>query len=254
MFFDKRFFCDFCSMNLVVDIGNTLVKYAVFNKRELVVDERSAPEAYVPKIKEFFGRYPQIENAILSTVGNLDQKHYKVLSLFSEVHLLSHRSKMPFKNRYATPHTLGMDRIALAAGAICHNPKGNTLVIDMGTCITYDMVTASGDYLGGAISPGVEMRYRAMHDQTAKLPLLQVEFPSDFIGNTTALSMHSGVVQGILHELEGTIAQYNDRFEHVTVMLTGGNSHVFSKGVKSSVIVLPQLLLRGLNFLLECNT
>lgn len=247
------FFHELCLMNLVVDVGNTLVKYAVFEKRKLLVDQSSESGLYVSMIKELFEVYPRIEYAILSSVGDLDKKKFEILSLFCKAHVLSHTSKVPFKNSYATPHTLGMDRIALATAAFYHNPNGNTLVIDMGTCITYDLVNDHGEYLGGAISPGLGMRYRAMHEQTAKLPMLEAETPLDFIGNTTANSMHNGVIQGIVHELNGTIDQYKNRFKDLTVILTGGDSHFFAKRLKNSIFANSKFLLEGLNYLLEYN-
>ena len=240
-------------MNLIVDIGNTLVKYAVFDQKQLLVTENSACGVFLSKVKALFESYPKIERAILSSVKALENKEFEILSLFCKVHLLSPGSKVPFKNQYTSPKTLGVDRIALATAAFYHNPKGNTLVIDMGTCITYDFVDKHGVYHGGAISPGLFMRYRAMHDQTAKLPLLEPEFPLDFIGKTTAASMHNGVVQGICHELDGTIAQYKNRFPLLTVILTGGDSHFFAKRLKNSIFAHSKFLLEGLNYLLEYN-
>ena len=240
-------------MNLVVDIGNTLVKYAVFDHQKLLMDQSSESGLYVSKIKELFEIYPKIEQAIISSVGDLDKKQFEILSLFCKVHILSQRSKIPFKNQYGTPQTLGMDRIALATAAFYHNPKGNTLVIDMGTCITYDFINGHGEYLGGAISPGLRMRYKAMHGQTKKLPLLEPEIPLDFIGNSTANSMHNGVIQGICHELDGIIDQYKNRFKHLTVILTGGDFHFFAKRLKNSIFANSKFLLEGLNYLLEYN-
>ncbi|MEM8507967.1 MAG: type III pantothenate kinase [Bacteroidota bacterium] len=246
-------FPDLWNMNLVVDIGNTQVKYAVFDQEKILVTESSACGVFLSKIKTLFETYPKIEYALLSSVKNLENKEFEVLSLFCKVHLLSSASRVPFKNRYASPETLGVDRMALATAAFYHNPKGNTLVIDMGTCITYDFIDHHGGYHGGAISPGLNMRYRAMHAQTSKLPLLEPEFPQEFIGNTTARSMHTGVVQGICHELDGTIAQYKNRFLLLTVILTGGDSHFFAKRLKNSIFAHSKFLLEGLNYLLEYN-
>ena len=240
-------------MNLVIDIGNTMVKYAVFEKQRLIVDQSFEVEALVPKIKELFEIYPDIEDAILSSVGKPHKKQLDVLSLFCNVHVLSAETRLPFKNNYATPATLGVDRIALATAAFYHNPKGNTLVIDMGTCITFDMMDAHGTYLGGAISPGVLMRYRAMHELTSKLPLLTPKFTFDFIGNNTEACMHIGVLQGICHEVDSTIDEYRGRFEHLTVILTGGDSHFFAKRLKNSIFANSKFLLEGLNYLLEYN-
>ena len=246
-------FPDLCLMNLIVDVGNTLVKYAVFDKGKLLVDQNTERERFVSTIKELFEVYPKIDHAILSSVGDLDKKQFEVLSLFCKVHLLSSNSKLPFKNSYATPQTLGVDRMALVTAAFYHNPNGNTLVIDMGSCITYDMINDYGEYLGGAISPGLLMRYKAMHQQTANLPLLEPEEPLDFIGNTTATCMHNGVIQGIGHEIDGAIAQYKNRFQHLTVILTGGDSHFFAKRLKNSIFAHSKFLLEGLNYLLEYN-
>ncbi len=217
------------------------------------MEQRSEQQLYVSKIKELFEIYPKIEHAIISSVGDVGKKQFEVLSLFCKVHILSHKSKVPFKNSYATPQSLGMDRIALATAAFYHKPKANTLVIDMGTCITYDIINSGGEYLGGAISPGLHMRYKAMHQQTKKLPLLEPEIPLDFIGNSTANSMHNGVIQGICHELDGAIDQYKNRFEHLTVILTGGDSHFFAKRLKNSIFANSKFLLEGLNYLLEYN-
>ena len=246
-------FHELWGMNLVVDIGNTLVKYAVFREHKLLMNQSSELSLFVTKVKELFEFYPKIEQAIISTVGDLDKKHVEVLTLFCNVHVLSHDSKLPFKNKYATPQSLGMDRIALATSAFFQYPKTNTLVIDMGTCITYDFMNSHGEYLGGSIAPGLQMRYKAMHQQTQKLPLLDPEIPLDFIGDSTTSSMHNGVIQGILHELEGVIEQYKNRFEHLTVILTGGDSHFFAKRLKNSIFANSKFLLEGLNYLLEYN-
>jgi len=240
-------------MNLVVDVGNTLVKYAIFDHEKLLVDQTSESGLYLTKIKELFEVFPKIEHAILSSVGDLDKKQFEILSLFCKTHILSDGSRVPYKNGYATPQTLGVDRIALVASAYYKYPKTDVLVIDMGTCITYDVITRHGEYLGGAISPGLNMRYKAMHQQTQKLPLLEPEFPMDFIGDSTNNSMHNGVVQGICHELDGTIDQYKNRFEHLTVILTGGDSHFFAKRLKNSIFANSKFLLEGLNYLLEYN-
>jgi len=240
-------------MNLVIDIGNTLIKYAVFDNGRILLEQASEPDLLLTGIKEIFENFSKIDHALISSVGLLDRKERDMVSLFCKVHVLSNNSKIPFKNSYATPRTLGMDRVALAAAAFYHNPRGNTLVIDTGTCITYDMVNNAGEYVGGAISPGVLMRYKAMHDQTAKLPLLDPVEISDFIGNSTKTSMHSGVVNGILQEIDGVISQYKTRFQDLTVILTGGDSHFFAKRLKNTIFANPKFLLKGLNHLLEYN-
>ncbi len=240
-------------MNLVIDIGNTLTKYAVFDGRKIIFDESSTSNLFLSKVKELFEQYPKINRALIASVASLDGNELDVVSLFCKVHLLSNDSKVPFKNSYATPKTLGTDRIALATAAFYQNPRGNTLVIDAGTCITYDMVNDVGEYVGGAISPGVQMRYRAMHEMTNALPLLQPEEILDFIGNSTKTSMHSGVINGVSLEIDGVINQYNLRFQDLTVILTGGDSHFFANRLKNTIFANSKFLLEGLNYLLEYN-
>ncbi|WP_375325520.1 type III pantothenate kinase [Flagellimonas sp. GZD32] len=241
-------------MNLVIDIGNTLVKYAVFENRTLVYDQSSESGLFLSKIKELFERYPRIRKAIISSVGPLNRKERDIVAMFCKVHVLSSASEVPFKNSYATPQTLGVDRLALATAAFYQNPRGNTLVIDSGTCITYDMVNNFGEYVGGAISPGVQMRYNAMHNQTAGLPQLKPDDFMDFIGNSTASCMHSGVINGVAKEVDGVIEQYRSRFQDLTVILTGGDSHFFAKRLKNTIFANSKFLLEGLNCLLEYNT
>ncbi|MEM9001108.1 MAG: type III pantothenate kinase [Bacteroidota bacterium] len=240
-------------MNLVVDIGNTFTKFAVFDGNKLRFDENFGSALFLSKLKTLFETYPKIGHAIIASVGEAHKKQCDIVSLFCKVHVLSRTSKIPFKNSYATPHTLGMDRLALAAAAFYKNPRQNTLVIDAGTCITYDIINDYGEYLGGAISPGLAMRYRSMHRQTANLPLLQPEDIIDFIGNSTETSMHSGVINGMVQEIDGVIDQYRQRFRYLTVILTGGDVHFFAKRLKNTIFANSKFLLEGLNYLLEYN-
>ncbi len=240
-------------MNLVIDIGNTLIKYAVFENRRMVYDQVSESGLFLSKIKELFEHYPKINYAIISSVGKLDKTEKDIVSLFCKVHVLSSASKVPFKNSYATPQTLGVDRLALATAAFYQNPRGNTLAVDAGTCITYDMVNNAGEYVGGAISPGVRMRYKAMHNQTAGLPLLEPEELLDFVGNSTQSCMHSGVINGVACEVDGVIDQYRARYQDLTVILTGGDAHFFAKRLKNTIFANSKFLLEGLNCLLEYN-
>lgn len=240
-------------MNLIIDVGNTATKLAVFQSEKLVFDEAIEKGSLIEKVKEVFGLYPNISRAILSSVGEFDPKELAALAIFCEVRIVDHTTKIPFKNSYATPQTLGVDRIALATAAFYLNPDGNTLVLDAGTCITYDMVNDYGEYMGGAISPGVNMRYKAMHEQTSKLPLLEKETPLNLIGNSTETSMHSGVVNGICAEIDGVIDRYKSRFADLTVILTGGDAQFLSKRLKNTIFADSKFLLRGLNYLLEYN-
>jgi type III pantothenate kinase len=245
---------DLCFMNLIVDAGNTFVKFAVYKSDRLESFYQMPLADFCPGVKKVFEAFPGIRQAIVSSVTHLDKNCLDVLKVFCPVHLLDQNSRVPFKNSYATPQTLGVDRIALATAAFYHNPHGNTLVVDAGSCITYDMVNDYGEYLGGAISPGLRMRYTAMHDQTSRLPQLdpEEELP-DFIGNSTQSSMHSGVIHGICFEIDGFIDMYTSRFSHLTVILTGGDAQFLSKRLKSTIFANSNFLLEGLNYLLEYN-
>jgi len=240
-------------MNLIIDAGNTLLKIAVFDKTRMIFIERKAITDFPESVKSVLHKYPNIKRAIVSNVGVLQKKDMDVLTIFCDVHQLSHISKAPFKNSYATANTLGVDRIALATAAFYWNPNANTLVIDAGTCITYDIINDYGEYLGGAISPGLEMRYKALHNQTSRLPLLQTSDLLDFIGNSTETSIHSGVINGTCKEIDGVIKQYNSRFEDLTVILTGGDAQFLSKRLKNTIFAHSNFLLEGLNYLLEYN-
>ena len=240
-------------MNLIIDAGNTFVKLAVFENGSILYDENTEVSNLIKKVKEVFDNYPKIEWAIVSSVVNLTKKQINALAIFCNVHILDQKSKTPFKNSYATPQTLGVDRIALATAAFYHNPKGNTLVIDAGTCITYDMINDIGEYLGGGISPGLAMRYKALHQNTSKLPFLDIKDPIDLIGNTTDSSIHSGVVNGVCAEIDGVIDQYKSRFKDLTVILTGGDALFLSKRLKNTIFALSKFLLEGLNYLLDYN-
>ena len=240
-------------MNLIIDAGNTMVKYAVFNKEDIVFKQQTTADEVLLTAKKICDDYPRIGRCIFSSVNTLNEKIIPLLSVFCEVIHLDSSTPTPFKNSYASPRTLGVDRIALATAAFYQNPKGNTLVIDAGTCVTYDMINDYGEYLGGAISPGLRMRYKALHGQTARLPLLEPVDLLDFIGNTSETSVHSGVLNGLQHEIDGFVDQYKSRFVDLTVILTGGDAHFLSKRLKNTIFADSNFLLKGLNYLLEYN-
>ncbi|WP_291867072.1 type III pantothenate kinase [Maribacter sp.] len=240
-------------MNLIVDVGNTNVKLAVFKEDSLLSLAVIEGGGLDEKIKNIFKEFPKIEDSIVSSVGNLRDNDLNFLKKQTKVHLLSANSKIAFTSKYATPKTLGVDRIALAMAAVKMFPRKNTLVIDAGSCVTYDFIDSDGVYLGGAISPGIEMRYKALHNLTSKLPLLKKDSAPDFIGDTTETSIHSGVVNGISLEIDGVIDQYQSRFKDLTVILTGGDTHFLSKRLKNTIFADSKFLLKGLNYLLEHN-
>jgi type III pantothenate kinase len=240
-------------MNLIIDAGNTKIKLAIFRKKTLVHDEAVDQNAFLDAVKNIFKRYPNINRAIVSNVGILAEGQIKVISVFCKVHSLSSQSKIPYKNSYTSPQTLGVDRMALVTAAYYRAPHSNTLVIDAGSCITYDIINDFDEYLGGAISPGIQMRYTAMHEHTANLPNLQKKEVLDYIGNSTENCMHSGVVNGVTNEIDGVINQYKSRFKDLTVILTGGDAQFLSKRLKNTIFADSKFLMKGLNYLLEYN-
>lgn len=239
-------------MNLIVDAGNTRVKLAVFEKDTLVevifIDENEL----LSEIKKILKKY-KITAGILSNVGFIAEYEMQKLQNLVNLLVLSSFTNVPFNNLYETVETLGVDRIALVAAAVKKYAKRNILIIDAGTCITFDFVNDQSEYLGGAISPGIEMRYKALHDFTSKLPLLEKKIAQNFIGMNTNESINSGVVNGVINELEGVISQYKNKYSDLTVVLTGGDTNFLAKQLKSSIFANPNFLLEGLNEILIFN-
>ena len=241
-------------MNLVIDVGNTLVKLAVFQEGKLVEIERFLIDFFSEEILKKIDKYPEIEHIILSSVVQVPDEWIKLLQKKGRLVVLSENTLLPFKNNYASPDTLGKDRLALVAGAKVLFPNRNVLVIDAGSCITYDFLQENS-YEGGAISPGLQMRFKAMHNFTAKLPLItQAEKKkSSLIGKTTEENMIIGVLTGIQLEIDGFIEAYKSQYEDLTVILSGGDSELLSRSLKNGIFAPENFLLRGLNSILEFN-
>jgi len=240
-------------MNLIIDVGNTKVKLAIFDNQKCVKKASSTHGKFLNKIKTLHKDYPSIENAIISSVGNISSDDLKQLKELFKLLVLSSSTKIPFENCYETPTTLGVDRIALVSASVNKYPDKNVLIIDAGTCITYDFVTDQNKYLGGAISPGIRLRYKSLHNLTASLPLLDTKPPKNLIGNSTSQSIHSGIINGILKELDGIVHEYEKKYQDLTVILTGGDAKFLSKQLKISIFANSNFLLEGLNFILEFN-
>lgn len=240
-------------MNLVIDIGNTLVKMAVFQGDKLIKKKTSLKQNFFKNLEELDQSFPNIEDVLLSSVSKTPSKWLQKLQEDYKVIVLDQELPQVFQNAYATPKTLGNDRIALVSAACKSYPTQNVLVIDAGTCITFDFKNAENRYFGGAISPGLQMRFQAMHTFTENLPLLEPEEEVELIGNTTVKSMQSGVVTGIIAEIEGVISRYNSQFEDLTIILTGGDAQFLCKRLKNSIFANSNFLLEGLNYILEFN-
>jgi len=239
-------------MNLIIDIGNTRIKNAVFDEGELIHNEIFTDENFLKGTLKIIEKY-QCKNAIISSVGAV--KKYDLIQLKSKIKLfvLNSETKVPFENKYSTPKTLGVDRIALVSSAVSNFPKKNVLIIDAGTCITYDFVNNEGCYFGGAISPGISMRYRALNKFTKKLPLLEPSNNYNLIGDSTETSIHSGVIFGVISEIDSAVLQYKEKNEDLTVVLTGGDVNFLANKLKNGIFANPNFLLKGLNTILTYN-
>ncbi|MGB3948323.1 MAG: type III pantothenate kinase [Bacteroidia bacterium] len=246
-------------MNLIIDIGNTRVKAALFEQGGLVqqwayfytTEELPVVADFIVKdiLKSF-----EIKQAIVaSVVEPLDGFLIKIKEYVPTL-LFSSTTPIPIKNNYQTATTLGSDRLAAAIGGNRLYRNKNLLVIDAGTCIKYNFVSEKNEYLGGAISPGLKMRFKALNQFTSRLPLIEAqETFTTLIGQTTQQSILSGVQNGACAEIDAFIEQYNQLFQHLEVILTGGDAFFFEKRLKKPIFTDSFLILKGLNTILEYN-
>jgi type III pantothenate kinase len=243
-------------MILVVDVGNTRVKVAVFEKDTLLDHFVFQKELLEKKIATILKKHESLTDLVVASVGNVEKEVFMSFEKQLKVHFISKDTPMPFENRYATPKTLGIDRMVLAAGAVLSFPEQNRLVIDAGTCITYDFINSKNQYLGGAIAPGIRLRYAALNNYTANLPLLTLadyqkhEISDDcsgFIGNSTEQSIHIGVLNGVVHEIDGFIEQYRKEYSNFIIILTGGDTDFLAKRLKNTIFANSNFLLESLN-------
>ena len=238
-------------MILTIDVGNTRIKGAVFESDTLVEQFQFEPKALQNGIESILNKYPSTSDLVVASVGNFDKNDFLSFSNQIAIYFISHTDPFPFLNAYATPNTLGIDRMVLAAGATLRYPNQNRLVIDAGTCITYDMINKEGIYYGGSISAGINMRLKAMHQFTSKLPLVPFDesFDKNF-GQNSSEAILSGVLNGVWFEAKGFLeAQQTNNFK---VILCGGDAPFFDTRFKNSIfahLILhePNLVLIGLN-------
>lgn len=240
-------------MLLAIDVGNTQIKTAVFEQNTLVQKEIISYLDWKNEVKNTLKNFPKIDTIVVTSVGKLLKEDFLDLSESVKLHFISKESKFPFQNLYSSPNTLGIDRMVLAAGAVLQFPDKNRLVIDAGTCITYDFIDAKDNYLGGAISPGIRLRYEALHNYTAKLPLLSKENPEKLIGNSTSQSIHSGIINGVTMEIEGFINSNLDKNDNFIIILTGGDSDFLAERLKNTIFANPNFLLESLNQTFQYN-
>ncbi|MGB1206308.1 MAG: type III pantothenate kinase [Chitinophagales bacterium] len=239
-------------INLCLDIGNTRLKAAIFNEKEELIYHNIFASFTKNHLEKIFANF-NIQQAILSSVAN----HATFINTFLEkrtffVHL-THNTSLPITNAYATPKTLGRDRLAVVVGGKVLFPTCDILAIDAGTCITYDFIDQKNVYHGGSISLGLQMRFRALQHFTDKLPLVNKTATSELIGKTTETAITSGVMQGTAAEMNGIIAQYRQKYPNIKVLLTGGDANFFETQAKSEIFVRQNLVLEGLNKILNYN-
>jgi type III pantothenate kinase len=241
-------------MNLVLDLGNSFGKIAVCDNNQ-VIEAATYDKISNREIAYFNARYSGINGVIISSVVNYSREIIDYLNnLYSTCIELDHFTPIPLENRYRTPETLGYDRIAAAVGAYTIYPGRTVLVIDAGTAITYDIVTAKGEFLGGNISPGLEVRFKSLHKYTTRLPHLErPEEKPPLVGNSTREAIQSGVVNGLMFEVDGFIETISQKYPKLQVVLTGGDANYFVGKLKSSIFVDLNLNLIGLNRILEHN-
>ena len=239
-------------MDLVIDIGNTLRKVAVFSEEGEMVrlfQERSLSVAFLERLFDeyAFGR------AIVSSVGSDEEEAMAWLSGRTRLVRFTHECRLPITLRYATPETLGTDRIANAVGANALYPQCNVLSIMAGTCLVADFVNVEGEYLGGSISPGLRMRFQALPHFTARLPLVEPENIDFLIGDTTQKSILSGVILGLASEIDGLIFQYERQFAPLKVIFSGGDSELLHNFIKKRIFAAQNPILLGLHKILKLN-
>ncbi len=237
-------------MNLIIDKGNTRSKIAVFNGGEIVFIQKTTFLS-CSFLEHLFQQYP-IRNAILSTVSGIDSSVLDFLYLRCNFINFSVETPMPIKLSYATLKTLGSDRLAAVLGAYFLKPQENFIVIDCGTCITYE-VFVGGCYLGGCILPGMEMRFRALNNDTEGLPIVKPQATDDFFGNETTTAIQTGVQNGIVYEIEGFLSRIREQYGNLDIFLTGGDALFFEKYLKNRIFAVENLTLIGLNGLIEYN-
>jgi len=240
-------------MNLVIDVGNSKVKFFLFKNNKSVHIEISDISDFT-KTLESINDKNEINNVICSSVtSNYDSiisENLKTPKIYS---LLDDSLLIPFENNYRTKNSLGQDRIALVSAAIKNYPNMNNLIIDLGTCITYDFIDSNKIYYGGAISPGLNLRYRSLNDYTSNLPLLEFEEVNKILGTTTNESIHSGIYFGVIAEVNNYIQLLKKDYPELNVIIVGGFSKFLFNKIKNAIFADQDFLAQGLNYIINYN-
>ena len=238
-------------ITICFDFGNTRKKAVVFNGKKIsqgIVLKDDSLET----ISDLINRI-QPQKSILSSVINHNVSIEELLSSKTKFHRLNHLSKLPFTTPVGKPETIGADRLALAAAAVKFYPKKNNFIIGLGSCITYNFINKYHEFLGGAISPGMEMRLRSLNQFTAKLPLVKAESNVPLIGYDTKTNILTGVVMGMAKEIDGFIEAYKEKYRNFNVLLTGGDLVYLASHLKNKIFADPELIFKGLYAISEVN-
>ena len=236
---------------LCFDLGNTRLKCAVFRDRDFAAEiilENTEPST----IKNIIDQFTP-DKSILSSVINHSVEMETLLANHTKFHKLSAGSILPLTTPVGKPETIGADRLALSVAAVDLFPHQHNLAIGLGTCITYNFINNRHEFLGGSISPGMNMRFRAMHEQTALLPLIKAESNFPLVGYDTKTNLLSGVILGMAAEIDGIINAYSLKYSNFNVLLTGGDMGFFVPHLKNKIFADPNLIYKGLYAISECN-
>jgi len=242
-------------MNICIDQGNSRTKVALFDQDGKLVKSFVYKAFSSSDVERLFQLYP-IKNSIISSVVNLESSMVNVLHRLSKQFVLfDHETPIPIENDYATPETLGQDRLAAAVGASSLCPNENLLIIDVGSAITYDFVSEEGHFLGGNIAPGIKMRLTVLRTMTKKLPQVEVDEQEliPLYGQKTRDAIASGVVRGIIFEVKGYMRVMQERTKHFKTFITGGQAPYVLHAIKDDLHYEKNLVLIGLNRILEYN-
>ncbi|MBL7741735.1 MAG: type III pantothenate kinase [Chitinophagaceae bacterium] len=239
------------SVTLCFDFGNTRKKAAIFRRNE--IDKVMVlPDDEATTIQSLLDKY-QPHKSILSSVIDHNAAIEELLGSKTKYHRLSHLTKLPLTTPVGKPETIGADRLALCAAAVHYYPKKNNLIIGMGSCVTYNFVNKYHEFIGGAISPGMEMRLKAMHQFTAKLPLVKADSNVPLMGYDTTTNLLTGAVLGLAKEMDGFIDAYKEKFGNFNVLLTGGDLVHLASHLKNKIFADPDLIFKGLYAISELN-
>ena len=238
-------------ISLCLDFGNTRQKVGVFNGRDFL-KEINLPDTSLQSIEALLNECSP-EKIILSSVINHDPAIETFMVEKTRFHRLNHTSQLPLTTPVGKPETIGADRLALVAAAVDLFPGSHNLVIGLGTCITYNFINNQHEFLGGSISPGMNMRFRAMHEQTALLPYIKAETQFPLIGYDTKTNLLSGVIWGMSKEIDGIIDEYALKYSNFNVLLTGGDMPFFVPHLKNKIFADPNLIFKGLYAISEFN-